>query len=180
MFALFFFFYGCCRSEKDLYNLRPSNLSVMFVRLIFAGMNHHPTAAILKLRSEVSRGPVFFFCLCNTSADETCFCETMLLQVSAVVKNFFFCSQTFSLALASTIERVFFPARFFNMNCSHQANPHVHQQHIVLACGFAWWLWFPSKNHHWHMSCSIWIVRQEDFAGKWQAQLLSLFSFFLT
>ena len=58
---LCFFFYGCCRSEKDLYNLRPSNLSIMIVRLIIAGMNHHPTAAIPKLRSEVSRGPVFFF-----------------------------------------------------------------------------------------------------------------------
>ena len=48
---------------------------------------------------------------------------------------------------------------------THQANPHVHQQHIVWAttfqticcwwtCGFAWWLWFPSKNHHWDLLTS--------------------------
>ena len=51
----------------------------------------------------------------------------------------------------------------------HQANPHVHQhaaccfsnpdRNVVAkttccwwTCGFAWWLWFPSKNHHWNSS----------------------------
>ena len=37
-------------------------------------------------------------------------------------------------------------------------NPDVDAKTICCwwTCGFAWWLWFPSKNHHWMSLTSLW------------------------
>ena len=39
-------------------------------------------------------------------------------------------------------------------------------------CGFAWWLWFPSKNHHWK-SFSFLTIERSGICGRTKATFIS-------
>ena len=67
-------------------------------------MNHQPTAAMPKLGSEVSSGPVFFFFFaCAMQAQmKPDFVKSCYSNFGSSVECLF-CPQTFSLAFASTI-----------------------------------------------------------------------------
>ena len=58
----------------------------------------------------------------------------------------------------------------------HRANPHIHRPRATYClsnmllkqccwwmCGFAWWLWFPSKNHHWNTVDTVSCCNRRNF-----------------